>query len=190
MTEHRDIAGHEGFMIGDDGVVWTCWGNRGVGVNRRHWIRLDHWEEVQQSSYKRSGPKYKDALGRPNYQVVRIERKRYYVHVLVLEAFIGPCPRGQECRHLNDDKSDNSLSNLKWGTKEENMHDRALNGMQVVPDNRGENSSRATLTDDDVREIRRLALTVKSKQVIANHMRVSRGTVSAILLGHTWRHVQ
>ena len=33
---------------------------------------------------------------------------------IVLEAFVGPRPRGCECWHLNDDPGDNRLSNLAW----------------------------------------------------------------------------
>lgn len=51
-----------------------------------------------------------------------------YVHHLVLEAFLGPCPPGNECCHWNDDPSDNRLKNLRWGTRSENVHDQVRNG--------------------------------------------------------------
>lgn len=50
------------------------------------------------------------------------------VHKLVLEAFVGPCPEGMECLHENDDPLDNRLSNLRWGTRTENLEDRVRNG--------------------------------------------------------------
>ena len=50
------------------------------------------------------------------------------VHRLVLETYIGPCPRGMECRHLNGNPSDNRLENLKWGTRSENMQDAVRHG--------------------------------------------------------------
>ena len=50
-----------------------------------------------------------------------------YVHELVLRAYKGPRPfteeRG-EIRHLNGDKTDNSLWNLAYGTVTENAADR------------------------------------------------------------------
>lgn len=55
-------------------------------------------------------------------------RKRLQVHRLVLEAFVGPAPEGTEALHWNDDASDNSLVNLRWGTASENMRDRVRNG--------------------------------------------------------------
>jgi len=44
-----------------------------------------------------------------------------YIHRLVLLAFIGPPPDGQGfgC-HLHDDSFDNRLSELAWGSREEN----------------------------------------------------------------------
>lgn len=49
------------------------------------------------------------------------------VHVLVLLAFVGPRPEGMVCRHLNDVKGDNQLSNLAYGTLIDNAQDAILN---------------------------------------------------------------
>ena len=54
--------------------------------------------------------------------------KVMYVHRLVLEAFVGPCPEGNVARHLDDDKSNNHLSNLVWGTESQNAYDKVRNG--------------------------------------------------------------
>lgn len=53
---------------------------------------------------------------------------RRFVHHLVLEGFVGPCPEGQEALHWDDDKTNNALPNLRWGTRLENMRDRIRNG--------------------------------------------------------------
>lgn len=50
------------------------------------------------------------------------------VHRLVLEAFVGPCPDGMEVRHLNGNKTDNRLENLRYGTRYENMRDQVAHG--------------------------------------------------------------
>lgn len=55
------------------------------------------------------------------------------VHTLVLTAFVGPCPLGMECRHLDDVKTNNRLSNLRWGTRSENHgEDRRRNGILTI----------------------------------------------------------
>ena len=51
------------------------------------------------------------------------------VHSLVLETFVGPRPLACEGRHLDDDPSNNSIGNLAWGTRRENMLDRVKNGI-------------------------------------------------------------
>lgn len=52
------------------------------------------------------------------------------VHRAVLEAFVGPCPPGQETLHRDDDKENPSLENLRWGTRSENVADAYRNGLQ------------------------------------------------------------
>ena len=55
-------------------------------------------------------------------------RQTRTAHRLVLETFRGPCPPGQEARHLNGDPLDNRLENLEWGTKAENEEDKFTHG--------------------------------------------------------------
>jgi hypothetical protein len=50
--------------------------------------------------------------------------KKFNVHRLVLEAFVGPRPPGKQCRHINGDSLDNRLENLAWGTSKEDRDDR------------------------------------------------------------------
>lgn len=58
-------------------------------------------------------------------------RKEYYVHALVLLAFVGPRPEGLQGRHLNGVKTDNRLKNLKYGTPLENIQDAIKHGVHV-----------------------------------------------------------
>lgn len=47
-----------------------------------------------------------------------------YVHQLVAQAFIGPCPRGLEVCHSDDDGHNNRVSNLRYDTRSNNALDR------------------------------------------------------------------
>ena len=47
--------------------------------------------------------------------------KLFYVHRLVLEAFVSHRPKGMECNHKNGIKTDNRLKNLEWCTRSENL---------------------------------------------------------------------
>jgi hypothetical protein len=50
------------------------------------------------------------------------------VHRLVLAAFVGPCPAGQEVRHRDGTADNNALSNLHYGTRAENAFDAVRHG--------------------------------------------------------------
>ena len=52
-----------------------------------------------------------------------------FIHRALAEAFIGPSPfPGAVVRHLNDDKLDNRIENLAWGTHQQNIDDQIRNG--------------------------------------------------------------
>ena len=59
------------------------------------------------------------------------KRIRRYLHDLVLTAFVGPRPAGAVARHLNDNRTDNRIENLAWGTRSENQHDAFRNGRRA-----------------------------------------------------------
>ena len=58
--------------------------------------------------------------GRPN-------RVRSRVHTLVARTWLGEA-EGRQVRHLNGDKHDNRLTNLAYGTNQENVDDMARHG--------------------------------------------------------------
>ena len=105
--------------------------------------------------------------------------KRMLVHRLVLTAFVGPCPDGMECRHLDGNPGNNHLENLKWGTRLENCADRTLHGC----DGR-------KLTDTQALKIRALYSTGRHKQTsIAEMYGVSGPTVSGIVTRKRYNHL-
>src|SRR6266545_5415488 len=62
------------------------------------------------------------------YLRVYPNQKPKYVHRLVLEAFVGPCPDGMEASHENGICRDNRLSNLMWRTHGANNDLRRSHG--------------------------------------------------------------
>ena len=106
-------------------------------------------------------------------------RKR--IHILVLEAFHGSCPPGMECRHLNDDPSDNRLVNLRWGTNRENKLDRVRNGCDYKWFKK--------LSDREVRDIRATRAKGEIIRVIAANYGVHYHTIRRICSRHTYKDV-
>ena len=50
------------------------------------------------------------------------------IHRIVLAAFVGPCPEGKEVCHIDGDPTNNSLRNLRYGTRKENVADAIKHG--------------------------------------------------------------
>ena len=89
---------------------------------------------------------------------------RFGLHHLVALAFIGPRTIGKIVCHKDDDRQNNRLSNLYYGTKRSNRRDAVRNGRCQL----GENVYNASLTNAQVREVRRLAATgLKAKELAA-----------------------
>jgi hypothetical protein len=72
------------------------------------------------------------------------------VHSLVAITYLGARPSGYDVRHLNGNKLDNSLDNLSYGTRLENIHDSIRLGVWA----HGDTFGHSKLTSKDVLEIR------------------------------------
>lgn len=55
-------------------------------------------------------------------------RERWLIHRLVMLAFVGPCPEGEEVRHLDGNPGNNTLANLAYGTHGQNNRDAVEHG--------------------------------------------------------------
>lgn len=117
----------------------------------------------------------KPILGSRRYYVVNLStigrRKQYFLHKLVLEAFVGPSPLGHEACHSPDPSPANcSLGNLRWDTRKSNHADKKLHGTWQ----RGIQNGHAVLTAAAVLEIRSSAL---SGRQLARQLGVSKNSV-------------
>lgn len=55
-----------------------------------------------------------------------------YVHQLVASAFLGPCPKGMEVCHNNNNKTYNWAFNLRYDTRKGNLSDRPIKWVRTV----------------------------------------------------------
>ena len=167
-----NIPGFQGYGVRSDGTVWSC----RIAKRGRPGAIGNHWQQL------------KPHIDR-GYAQVALRRngklRSYRVHRLVLEAFVGPCPDGQECRHKNGVSTDNRLENLCWGTPKDNRADARRQGRLSC----GERHPIAKLTDESVREIRRRGAGGETQVSLAAAFGVHRGTIARILHGQGWRHV-
>lgn len=129
------------------------------------------------------------SFDKDGYRRISLSKKgkatNYCVHRLVLEAFVGPCPDGMECRHLDDVPGNNQLGNLCWGTHARNIRDRDEAGKTC----RGSRHHRAKLEPSDVLKIRELLRLKIPQRKIAQVFSVSYGAIRSIVEGRSWRAV-
>lgn len=158
------------------------------------WRAVEGWPHYEVSDLGRvrsrgrmQGMKLRTATN--GYQMVMLtdkpRRQNICVHQLVLRAFAGREPDGYECRHLDGNKSNNRLSNLKWGTPAENGQDRIEHGTQ----SRGEHRYNAKLTDELVRWIREQAASGRDYASIASECGMKENRVAKATTGRVFKHI-
>ena len=118
------------------------------------------------------------------YGVIKRDGVSTGVHRIVCEHVHGPAPtKRHEAAHScgNGVRGCVTPGHLRWASKLENNRDMILHG--TMP--RGESSGRTTLTEDDVREIRRLSGSMMNKDIAAMFS-VSPEAISGILNRRNW----
>lgn len=138
---------------------------------------------------RRKGALMKQSTTATGYRFLTIRKdgrgQTLFVHRLVLEAFVGPCPQGMECRHMDGNSSNNRLENLSWGTARENAADRDTHGTTA----RGERHGQSKLTEGDIHRIRSALNEGQSMRSLAREFGVSLPAIRRIAHGKTWRQV-
>jgi hypothetical protein len=189
-VQYQPIPELPGYCAGSDGSVWSCWKSVGrqVGQSRGGggWVNTGTPRRRLKEQTVKPTPRY--PRNKP-YRWVSLEgngRKRIaLVHVLVLEAFVGPCPEGMECRHLDGDVGNNAKSNLAWGTKQENAADKRKHNTAPI----GEKNSRSAMTDAAAIEMRQLHSQGWSYKSLMARFSVTFGVVASTVQGRTRKHL-
>jgi hypothetical protein len=108
----------------------------------------------------------------------------YFVHRLVMQAFLERCPADMQVNHKDADKTNNTFENLEYVTPKQNGAHATAMGLYLV----GSSHPRSRLNEWQVRVIKRL-IPVMPNTEIAKMFTVSKSTVCNIRNGRTWRHV-
>lgn len=130
------------------------------------------------------------------YRIVALSKKgktqRYFVHRLVLLAFVGPAPDGMEACHDDGKRDNNRLENLRWDTRKNNNADKIKHATQQ----HGESHGGSKLTAEQIKIIRvRYAKDgVKnggklSTRMLAVEFGLSHGQIKRIINRKSWNHI-
>ena len=107
--EYRNVPGFDGYRVDIHGGVWTIWG-KGRSAKRKNPSR--DWRLL------------KPGVASNGYLTVSLSRgngcETRTVHSLVLEAFVGPPPAGQLCRHKDGSYTNCRLGESTWENKARN----------------------------------------------------------------------
>lgn len=174
--EWRAVVGYEGlYEVSSHGHIrrvggWIRKGTvilSGIGRRLRGYLNHDGYLRVCLS----------DSMGR------NVNR---FVHILVVEAFVGPVPDGMEVNHKDGDKSNARTGNLEIVTPKGNGEHASMTGLRPV----GSAVAGAKLNDAMVIKVRGWHRDGESMNGIAGRLGLSPGTVRDCVKRITWRHVK
>jgi hypothetical protein len=158
MTEWQPVVSYEGrYEVSDDGRVRSL----DCVVPNRYSGRPVKGRELKPWAKPPGG-----------YLMVNLGHSdKRTIHRLVLEAFVGPCPIGQEALHANDIATDNRRENLRWGTRSENKIDAVRNGRHNHANKthckRGHDLAKAYIKANGGRQCRQCMRDAKAARVAA-----------------------
>ena len=169
------IIGFDGYAVDTKGRVYSCRVRNGRG-RRGPWRRL------------------KLSTDKDGYKVVSMqqhgERLQRRVNRLVAQAFLEDFYNDCVVMHRNNKRDDNNVENLKVGTHLENNRQAFREGRNKKI--KGEEMPWSKLNEHQVRRIRLMkevdpGITHKA---IAGMFGVCRATISQVLSGKNWKHIQ
>jgi len=140
---------------------------------------------------KRFGKPMKPRICRNGYKTIFLRKDgKYYgkrICRLVLEAFIGECPKNKECNHINGDRLDDNVENLEWITHSKNLSHSFKIGNRC---HKGQNHPMSKLTNNQVRLIKEThGLKLISPRLLSHIFDITRAYVYDLQNNRRWGHL-
>jgi len=124
-------------------------------------------------------------LSKKRYPHLRRNGKFWTMSRYIYTQKHGSIPKNMQIRHTCDNPTCINVEHLLTGTQCDNMQDMVSRNRQ----SKGETSGTNKLTENEVREIRKLKGLMKL-QSIADKYHVAIPTISNIFTGRTWKQVR
>lgn len=174
--EWRPVVGYEYFYeVSSAGEVRSCARRVSAWYGTRVRKRRTLATFLDRSGYKRV--RLTDALGGKRFRKV---------HHLVAAAFIGARPEGLFVLHRDDDKFNNGVDNLYYGTQAQNAEDAVRNGKHKGSAQPGDRHHNAKLREADIPVIMMLKDMGVPLLQIAKRFGVTDMTIHDVVKGKTW----
>ena len=127
------------------------------------------------------------------YGLMAVNRRPEGAHRVAYLVTYGEIPSDKPAVcHSCDNPACCNPRHLFAGTQADNLYDMDSKGRSTWRDSKnvGVRNGATSLTDQDVRETRRLAQRGSSQRAIAEHFGIGKATVARIIHRETWRHVE
>lgn len=123
------------------------------------------------------------------YGTLRLAGRNVYAHRLAYALACGGIPTGQQVLHSCDNPPCINPDHLSLGSPKRNMSECVQRGRHNPPPapRRGSQNPAAKLSDDDVKEIRKLLSRGMPQREISERFGVSQSQVSNVNLWRNWR---
>lgn len=125
--------------------------------------------------------------GKDRYLRTQFDGKTQLIHRAIAKTFI-PNPNNlPEVNHKDGNKANNSVENLEWCTRNENLRHAYINKLRTA---KGVNNPRCKLTDDDVLYIKKNYIRGDKRygaKALADKFGVAHQTICAVVSGQNWR---
>lgn len=158
-TQYDYIPGfEERYSISDQGVVWSHISLREI----RHNIVSGEYHAAM--LYRNPGD----------------QGEKHYVSRLVLKVYVGDPPElWYDACYKDDNKDNNELNNLEWGTRQYNVEQACA----------GEKHHKSKFKNGDILDIRRRYKEGASISLLSTDYKVGWSTIDCIVKRQTWEHI-
>ena len=125
-------------------------------------------------------------VGKDGYLRTQFDGKTRLVHRAIAQTFIENPDNLPEVNHINGCKSDNSVSNLEYCTRNDNLRHAYEHNLRNA---KRTSNARCKLTEDDVAYIKKYYIRgdiENGATALANRFGVARQTICAVVSGQNW----
>ena len=145
-------------------------------------IRYNNGKDLYPCPPRRAEHKTRD--GYLEFRAMRDGKRRYVqAHRLVWQHFYGDIPPRQTINHINGIVDDNRPTNLELATMAEQIKHSTKIGTRTA---KGEANNNASLTNEEVEQIRILHRGGMMQKHIARQFNISKSQISRIVRGESW----
>lgn len=176
------------YWVSADGVLERHYGRGDIRIiecsyKERHGYRVAHLRWGKRNKFlkrvyaSRSHPKYEAAITQMVHRPTKKHHRYTGLHILVLEAFVGPRPPKYEARFIDGNKSNCAVANLEWVP------------FQKRPIPQGEDATNAKLTAKQVLDARRRAAEGELVAHFAHEYGCGAPYMRCVVNGSKWKHL-